>query len=181
MKRNTIILIFVLVAVIASAITAWYMLRPEKTQEPEAEAEVVEEQQPAAETGVLTTNDFSTNANAYFEDDIPPADPMIVGKWQNTDNPGWYKVYYDDYDEEEKLYWGKEWDETEDVQEEDLLYHGNGWFRWEKKGNQLCEYSTMDYRDVPIAKIYQIRHLSEDSISYFQEDFPKSELHFSKK
>ena len=92
-----------------------------------------------------------TNSHVAFEDDTPSADPAIVGKWQNSDNPKWYKVYYDDYDGD-GFFWGKEWDESEDVQEEDLIYHGNGWFRWQKDKNQLLEMHTMDVQDTPIPK-----------------------------
>ena len=99
---------------------------------------------------------LSTNNDGYAIEEIPHADSLIVGKWQNSNNPQWYKVYYDDYDEDERLFWGKEWDESEDVYEEDLNYHGNGWFRWERRGGELLEYSTMDACDVPIAKIYKV-------------------------
>lgn len=119
--------------------------------------------------GKITTNDHSTDLNYNLEGEVPPADPMIVGKWHNCEKPQWYKVYYDDYDENEGLYWGKEWNEAEDVTEEDLRYHGNGWFRWDKRGNTLREFATMDARDVPIAKIYTVCYLSEDSIAYYEE------------
>ena len=109
---------------------------------------------------------MSTNSAGYAEKEIPHADPLLVGKWQNTDNPHWYKVYYDDYDEQEGLFWGKEWDESEDVLEEDLQYHGNGWFRWEKKGNELHEYATMEIRDVPIHRACKLLLSTPDSLVY---------------
>lgn len=104
---------------------------------------------------------LSTDAESFAVLDVPSADSLMVGKWQNTENPKWYKVYYDDPDDDEEGYfWGKEWDEADEVYEEDLLYHGNGWFRWHKENNRLTELHTMDVQDVPIAKIWKVRHLS---------------------
>ena len=123
---------------------------------------------------------LSTDGAGYAEEEIPHADPLIVGKWQNTSNRGWYKVYYDDYDEDEKLFWGKEWDENEDVKEEDLRYHGNGWFRWEKKGNTLREYATMDARDVPIHRLYKIKTTTHDSLVYNDPDYKKTIYRFAR-
>lgn len=108
----------------------------------------------------------STDRVGYAEFEIPYADSLIVGKWQDAANPHQYKVYYDDYDEDAHLFWGKEWDEAEDVFEEDLNYHGNGWFRWEKRGKVLHEYATMDARDVFIHHAYRILFSSADSLSY---------------
>ena len=127
--------------------------------------------------GREAVNEHGTNSVIYFDGDVPPADPLMVGHWVCTENPGWHKVYYDDFDE--GYYWGKEWDESEDVQEEDLSYHGNGWFRWEKYQDTLSELSTMDYRDVPIAQRYVIS--VEDSSHITQiETYNRSFYHFVK-
>ena len=112
----------------------------------------------------------STNRIGYAEYEIPHADSLIVGKWQDAARPYQYKVYYDDYDEDAHLFWGKEWDESEDVFEEDLNYHGNGWFRWEKRGKTLHEYATMDARDVFIHHAYRILFSSADSLSYHETE-----------
>ncbi len=123
-----------------------------------------------------------TNDAGYVEDDIPHADPFIVGKWQNSSNPHWFKVYYDDYDEDEGFFWGKEWDESDDVHEEDLYYHGNGWFRWRKDNDQLTELHTMDVQNVPIPKVWNIRTLSSpDSLILTNRDYKKQCLRFGRK
>ncbi len=164
-KKQSLILILVIVAIAASAgIACFFVSRP-------AESE------PSAH---VATNDHATHGAVVFEEGIPSADPMIVGKWQNAANKGWHKVYYDDYDEEEQLYWGKEWDETEDVQEEDLDYHGNGWFRWEKKGKILREYATMSMRDVPILREYKVKVSACDSLIYYEPKYKKRIYRFSK-
>ena len=98
----------------------------------------------------------NTNTNIKFDDGTPPADSAIVGKWHSTDKPGWYKVYLDDYDDD-GYYWGKEWDESEDVYETDLTYHGNGWFRWRRDGKQLTEIHLMSIKsEVPITKTWNV-------------------------
>ena len=130
--------------------------------------------------GKVVTNDHPTQGAVYFVDEVPPADPLIVGRWTCTANPQWHKVYYDDFDEEECLYWGKEWDEKEDVLEEDLDYHGNGWFRWEKKGDQLHEYATMSIRSVPIHHAYDILVSTTDSLIYREPDYKKNVYRFGK-
>lgn len=104
---------------------------------------------------VVGVPEEKTDAYDVFQDDVPRADSLIVGKWQNDDNPQWFKVYYDDYDED-GYFWGKEWDESEDVREVDLNYHGNGWFRWCKNGKKLIEIHLMDAQDVPIPKVWNI-------------------------
>ena len=116
---------------------------------------------------------LSTDCEGYAEEDIIHADPMMVGKWQNTENPHWYKVYYDDCDEEDGLFWGKEWDESEEVFEEDLNYHGNGWFLWGKNGSLLREYATMDMRNIPIAKHYRVLRVTADSLVYCEQNNKK--------
>ena len=115
-------------------------------------------------SGQIDTDKHPTNSHVSFENDTPTADPAILGRWQNDVNPQWFRVYYDDYDGD-GFFWGKEWNEAEDVQESDLNYHGNGWFRWQKNDNQLLELHTMDANDTPIPKRWILRSLSsQDSL-----------------
>lgn len=151
MTPKKILVILLCLVVVAAVAVVWYG---------------VYHKQQAQENEML-----STDGDGYAEEEIPHADPLMVGKWQSTTNPHWYKVYYDDYDEDEHLFWGKEWNEAEEVFEEDLNYHGNGWFRWEKKGKTLREYATMDARDVPIHRVYTVRVLTTDSLVYFEPDY----------
>lgn len=133
------------------------------------------------------SNITPTDAVGAVEAEMPHADPAIVGRWVNTDNPQWFKVYLDDFDEEQQLFWGKEWDESDDVFEWDLSYHGNGWFRWKKEGNIIREYATMDARDVPIHRAYVLhtpntRNASPDtdSLVYHDIDYKKRIYRFSR-
>ena len=149
MNKPTVILL-TCVVMVGAAIGAAVWLSGQGKEHPEAKDSRSEE----TESGEMT-NEHTTNSIVFFEGEMPPADPLMVGRWANNENQGWHKVYYDD-DDGEGHYWGKEWDETDDVQEEDLNYHGNGWFRWRKSNDTLYEYSTMDFRDVPIAHIYLV-------------------------
>ena len=106
-----------------------------------------------------------TNDVYYYDDGSPAADPAIVGTWQNAENPKWFKVYYDDYDGD-GYYWGKEWDESDDVFEEDLNYHGNGWFRWRKEGKNLREEHQMEIGSAIVPKTWRVKTKS-DSLLLF--------------
>ena len=162
MKRNHIlILCLCCAAVLAAAVGTWRYIKTHPKEH-------------------VVVNTHPTDAPLFFDDSIPPADPLIVGKWSNTENPKWFKVYYDDYDEEQCLYWGKEWDESEDVLETDLRYHGNGWFRWKKQDGFIHEFATMDYRDVPIHRGYKIILSTQDSLVYFEAERKAPALRFAR-
>ncbi len=118
--------------------------------------------------------------------DVPPADSLMVGKWRNAENPHWYKVYYDDYGDE-GYFWGKEWDESEDVHEEDLNYHGNGWFLWKSEGKLLTELHSMDVQNVKVPKVWRVQHLStcaallpNDSLILVDKAYRTHRFHFTK-
>ena len=161
-KRTIIILSSVLAAAAIAAAVVWY----KSHQEAQPQENVV-------------LNEHPTDG-AFYEYDTPSADSLIVGRWINTANPQWHKVYYDDYDEEAKMFWGKEWNEADDVQEEDLRYHGNGWFRWSKRGKELREFSTMDVKDMSIARIYILQRSSCDSLVYHERDYKRDIFRFAK-
>ena len=161
MKKPTVIVLFALVLIVAAVGAALWLQQKDK---PSQEGEIV--------------NQHTTNSVIYFDDENPPADPLMVGRWTCVGKEDWHKVYYDDYDGEGR-FWGKEWDESDDVQEEDLTYHGNGWFRWEKRQDTLMEYYTMDSRDVPIAHSYKINMHDSTDIEQV-EMFYRSAYHFIK-
>ena len=160
--KRLFLIIFSTIAVIAAAAVAWRVQESEYYK------------------SRLQNKEHPKLWKILFEDRVPELDPLMLGKWQSKDNPRWFKVYYDDYDEDEKLYWGKEWDESEDVFEDDLQYHGNGWFRWEKRGKILHEYATMDVRDVPIYRGYKMRYSSKDSLAYAEPGRKKKVFCFTR-
>lgn len=153
MRRHLYIVLFSIVALIGlAAFAAGY-------------------RQAKARLAVNTMPTDSIGAVDGSEENIPHADPALVGHWISTAKPGWHKVYYDDYDEEQHLFWGKEWDEAEDVHEYDLRFHGNGWFRWTRKENTIHEFATMDNRDVPIHHAYTIDYTGPDSVVYHDSHY----------
>ena len=150
MKKRILIIIGCVLLIGAAVGCAVWMYHEAKMRQQAAGKE--QQEQEAQE---MEFPEHETNSVIFFEEEVPPADPLMVGRWSSVENPGWHKVYYDD-DDGEGRYWGKEWDESDDVMEEDLSYHGNGWFRWRKSNDTLIEFSTMDFRDVPIAHEYLV-------------------------
>jgi len=164
MKRETVLITICIAAALAVAagIGIYFMVQ-EKVEENEM---------------------VSTNSAGFAIEEIPSADPALVGKWSCAENPQWYKVYYDDYDDDYGFFWGKEWDESDEVFEEDLMYHGNGWFRWRKDNNQLTELHTMDANDLPIPKMWFIKFLSirtpNDSLVMINSERKAQSFHFTR-
>ncbi len=113
----------------------------------------------------LPSVDEQTDKRVSVEE-LTTADPQWIGKWQNTANPQWFKCYYDDPDEDrEGYFWGKEWDEDDDVFEEDLCYHGNGWFIWKKQKNRIIEVSMSEYNEMMVPQEYDILSITADSFA----------------
>lgn len=76
----------------------------------------------------------------------------LIGKWENADKAGDYKVYLQDkvvpYPPDSAnpyngYKWGKEWNE-EDRKENDLKEHGNGWYMWKMEGKVITEIHQTD-------------------------------------
>jgi len=180
-RRSVLIIIIVLLALCAAAVVGYVILRPAPDN---GDGEPVVPEQTDDDNGTLqpqvigTDSTNSTNSIIVFEDEFT-ADPKMVGKWQNTENPGWYQVFYDDYDDE-NFFWGKEWDETEDVMEEDLRYHGNGWFRWRKDGKNLLEVAVQDQHSGDIPHEYTIRRLADDVLELEEKEARRRTYHFKR-
>lgn len=149
MNRKRILILCALAALIAAAVAVLLLIIPNSRQQ----------------------SGPSTNDVYYYDNGTPVADPDIVGTWRNADNPQWYKVYYDDY-EGDGYFWGKMWDEAEDVYEEDLTYHGNGWFLWRKEGKELKELHQMDLGNASVPKIWRLK-TKPDSLLLFLPDQKK--------
>ena len=129
------------------------------------------------EEGIIFSDGHHTNNMMIYESGEPKADEMMVGVWQCVEKPQWYKAYYDDYDQK-GYFWGKEWDEAEDIMEEDLTYHGNGWFRWNKTGKELIELSTMEIVDVGIKKEYIIKQKDRSTFSLTEKYYKEKVFNF---
>lgn len=164
MSNNRILIIIVtLLVILIASLFFWRIITKQHKEQP------LQPQQ----TETLTLNGI------IYKIDAPPADPKMVGKWQGVDNLQWYKVYYDDYDTD-GFYWGKEWNEADDVHEEDLLYHGNGWFRWKKHKKELLESPCQDDIEVPITTVYIVRHKGDSMMQLTEKYVTDKSFRFSR-
>lgn len=120
-----------------------------------------------AEATEVTVEETTTHGAMYFDEE-PEADYRLLGKWQNDDNPHWYRVYTSDWKRDD-YFWGKEWYEDEDVQETDLKWHGNGWFLWRLEGNTVTELAVTDEDIAVIPHIYSFSSLNPDKMSYIEK------------
>ena len=111
-----------------------------------------------------TTNKFSIFEAAEDEE----YNPLLIGRWQCVDRPGWHRVYTDEYSGN-GYYWGHEWDEDDDVSEEDLVEYGNGWFEWKMDGNDVLELAATDMNDTRVPFIYSIKKLSDTELIYIEQ------------
>ena len=91
MKKKTVIWILCAVVIGAAAGAAiWWYQRSQAPVQASDEMEAEEDE----------LGEHMTNSVIYFEGEVPPADPLMVGRWANEENAGWHKVYYDDDDGE---------------------------------------------------------------------------------
>lgn len=130
------------------------------TQTNENEVEILPEDNEVTVKGNISQDTLKTNAIRRYKDDNV-INSHVVGRWQNTDKKGCYCVFYDEVDEE-GMCWGKEWDESENVNEEDLVFHKNGWFRWRVKDGVLHKFAVMDMSSAVIHKAYIIKDMKND-------------------
>ena len=80
----------------------------------------------------------------------------LNGTWTEEANPLCYWVYSLTKDDSGDYYWGKTWDEAEDVYESDLEYHGNGWFKWNITDNNLVQLHMMNISEATVPKTYTV-------------------------
>ncbi|MBO4665813.1 MAG: hypothetical protein J5612_02960 [Paludibacteraceae bacterium] len=111
-----------------------------------------------------TTNKFSVFSEAEDEE----YNPLLIGHWQCCDQAGWHRVYTDEYSGN-GYYWGKEWNEDEDISEADLVDYGNGWFEWKMDGNNVLELAATDMNETRVPFIYTIKKLSDTELLYIEQ------------
>jgi len=126
------------------------------------------EEEQAAESTEVEVAEIVTRGGAYYGDDAPEADERVVGRWQSEENPHWYRVYTSDW-ETEDYFWGKEWNEDEDVLETDLRWHGNGWFLWKLEGNTVSELVVTDGCLAVIPHQYTITSITAEKMTYTEK------------
>ena len=151
--------------------TEWQRLTgsaPKASNEPQKpDVDVITRPAPEAHTveaPTETTNKFSIFSEAEDEE----FNPLLLGHWVCADQPTWHRVYTDEYSGN-GYYWGKEWDEAEDVTEADLIDYGNGWFEWKMDENDVLELATSDMSDTRVPFIYTIKKLSDKDLIYIEQ------------
>lgn len=92
-------------------------------------------------------------------------DSRMLGKWQHSTHPTWYRVYTTE-PAEDGFYWGREWDTADDIFEEDLTPYGNGWFKWKKDGDYVIELHMTDNRGVSVPFEYKVLDVDEKEMKF---------------
>ena len=108
------------------------------------------------------SSEQQTHGIVFFE---PEVDEMMLGKWQNTTDTSWFRVYTTEPADED-FCWGREWNEGEDIYEEDLMPYGNGWFKWKKTDNDVIEWHATDNHGAFIPYEYKVLQLSETELNF---------------
>ena len=80
----------------------------------------------------------------------------LSGTWTEETNPQCFWVYSLTRDDSGEYYWGKTWDEAEDVYESDLEFHGNGWFKWSINDNNLVQLHMLNISEATVPKTYTV-------------------------
>jgi hypothetical protein len=138
-----------------------------------------EPEEPAPQVDAVTTSapkphyvappeEATDKFSIFTEGEDETINALILGHWVNVDNPSWHRVYTDEYSGN-GYYWGKEWDESEDVTEADLVDYGNGWFEWKMDGNDVLELATTDMSESRVPFIYTIKKLSNKDLIYVEQ------------
>lgn len=111
----------------------------------------------------------------------------LQGLWEENHTQN-YVRFTADRAEEYPYFYGREWDEGEDVTEQDLLdtwtqlgIRGDGWFQYkfETNGN-LTEIHFMDNGGGEIPKVYVVSVLTDTKLEYYEKDYTSNKFYFSK-
>ena len=93
-----------------------------------------------------------------------------------------YVRFTDEQADEPGYFYGREWEEAEDVFEEDLTPYGNGWFKYlfETEDGGLTEIHLMDNGGAEIPKVYVVSKLTETDLEYYEKDRKQVKFYFEK-
>ena len=114
----------------------------------------------------------------------------LFGLWKETHvtNVDHFVRFTEERSDEWKYFYGREWNEEEDVSEQDLLdawekngVHGNGWFKFNMETNgSLTEIHLMDNGGADIPKIYVITLRTDTERAYYEKEHPSSKFYFDR-
>lgn len=103
----------------------------------------------------LSEDEHTHGIVVFVEEEL---DTLMLGKWQHASDTTWYRIFTTEPAGDD-FYWGREWNEAEDIYEEDLTPYGNGWFKWKKEGDELLEVHMTDNRGAAVPREYQMLKL----------------------
>lgn len=104
----------------------------------------------------------------------------LQGLWQEINTEHFVRFTTEKSEEEilPPFFYGREWDEGDDVYEEDLKPYGNGWFKYQfQSTGDLKEIHLMDNGGAEIPKIYVVSKLTGTELEYYDKE--RKQLTFS--
>jgi len=106
---------------------------------------------------------------------------LIFGLWQEQNDKGQLEREYmrfltaEQEAKEGDYFFGREWDEDDDVKESDLKYKGNGWFKWKIDGSSMIQIELMDNGGAEIPKTYNVTKLTSTEM-VLQDPYDKNDV-----
>lgn len=114
----------------------------------------------------------------------------LQGLWQETNTQHYVRFTTEMTGVESfpSSYYGREWNEAEDVTEQDLIdareelgYPGNGWFEYQfKTTGDLTEIHLMDNGGAEIPKVYVVSKLTDTDLEYYEKERTSNKFKFQK-
>ena len=114
----------------------------------------------------------------------------LQGLWQETNTQHYVRFTTEMTGVEifPSSYYGREWNEAEDVTEQDLIdareelgYPGNGWFEYQfKTTGDLTEIHLMDNGGAEIPKVYVVSKLTDTDLEYYEKERTSNKFKFQK-
>ena len=89
----------------------------------------------------------------------------LLGLWQEKGTEAFVR-FTDEQDETGEYKYGREWDESEEMEEEYLQPYGNGWFKYKLVKSDLTEIHLMDNGGADIPKVYVLTKLTDTELQY---------------
>lgn len=97
---------------------------------------------------------------------VAAAPEEIMGRYSEAENSLVQWVFLSDTVGGTTEYWGKTWDEGQDVSEADvdLDWHGNGWFRWSVEEDKITLIHQMNISSATTPKRYTITQCDKQKL-----------------
>lgn len=110
-------------------------------------------------------------SGCIFPSEDPDQAYEVAGLWQENGTLHYMRFTTDIASE--GVYYGREWDEGDDVYESDLVPFGNGWFTYSLDGASMTIINLMDNNGASLPKSYTILSATSINLS-FKDNFGKT-------